>query len=219
MLSDSERLRLGPQAWLLRSLATARATPLLTALQKILALAPLRQMVTPGGRTMSVAMSNCGEVGWTSDSRGYRYSAIDPQNGLRWPAMPAEFLRLAQDAATEAGFPDFNPDACLINCYLPGTRLSLHQDRDERDFNQPIVSVSFGLPAAFLFGGKTRSDRPKRVLLEHGDVVVWGGEDRLRFHGVMPIKELAADLLAAHPWEEHELLRGRRINLTFRRAG
>ena len=219
MLSDSERLRLGPQAWLLRSLATARATPLLTALQKILALAPLRQMVTPGGRTMSVAMSNCGEVGWTSDSRGYRYSAIDPQNGLRWPAMPAEFLRLAQDAATEAGFPDFSPDACLINCYLPGTRLSLHQDRDERDFNQPIVSASFGLPAAFLFGGKTRSDRPKRVLLEHGDVVVWGGEDRLRFHGVMPIKELAADLLAAHPWEEHELLRGRRINLTFRRAG
>jgi len=219
MLSDSERLRLGPQAWLLRSLATARATPLLTALQKILALAPLRQMVTPGGRTMSVAMSNCGEVGWTSDSRGYRYSAIDPQNGLRWPAMPAEFLRLAQDAATEAGFPDFNPDACLINCYLPGTRLSLHQDRDERDLNQPIVSVSFGLPAAFLFGGKTRSARPRRVLLEHGDVVVWGGEDRLRFHGVMPIKELAADLLAAHPWEEHELLRGRRINLTFRRAG
>ena len=219
MLGEGERVRLGPQAWLLRSLAIARATPLLTALQTILARAPLRQMATPGGRTMSVAMSNCGELGWTSDRRGYRYSRTDPQSGLAWPVMPPEFLGLAQDAAVEAGFPDFRPDACLINCYLPGTRLSLHQDRDERDFDQPIVSVSLGLPAAFLFGGKTRSERPRRVLLEHGDVVVWGGEDRLRFHGVMPIKEVAADLLAGHPWEEHELLRGRRINLTFRRAG
>jgi DNA oxidative demethylase len=219
MPGDGERVRLGPQAWLLRSLATARATPLLTALQTILSRAPLRQMVTPGGRPMSVAMSNCGELGWTSDSRGYRYSAIDPQNGLPWPAMPPELLSLAQDAAIAAGFAGFRPDACLINCYLPGTRLSLHQDRDERDLTQPIVSVSLGLPAAFLFGGKTRSDRPMRVLLEHGDVVAWGGEDRLRFHGVMPVREMAADLLAVHPWEDHQLLRGRRINLTFRKAG
>jgi DNA oxidative demethylase len=217
MHSDARR-QLGPQAWLLRARAAADAGPLLDALEAILLRAPLRQMVTPGGRAMSVAMSNCGTLGWTSDRRGYRYQPTDPLDERPWPAMPTGFLRLAQDAAREAGFEGFRPDACLINRYLPGTRLSLHQDRDERDFDHPIVSVSLGLPAVFLFGGMARNDRPQRVLLEHGDVVVWGGEDRLRFHGVLPVEEPYEDLFDDSPGSS-DLLRGCRINLTFRKAG
>ena len=213
------RLALGPQAWLLRGLATPRTPALLSALETLLDRAPFRHMVTPGGKSMSVAMSNCGELGWTSDRRGYRYSTIDPLSGLPWPAMPLVLQRLARDAAAEAGFDGFQPDACLINRYLPGTRLSLHQDRDEHDFDQPIVSISLGLPAVFLFGGATRGERPSRVLLEHGDVVVWGGEDRLRFHGVMPLKDSGDSLLDPPGTSSHELMRGRRINLTFRKAG
>jgi len=219
MMDPAARVQLGPRAWLLRGHAAPQAGALLSALETILARAPLRQMVTPGGQTMSVAMSNCGELGWTSDRRGYRYRASDPLDERPWPEMPAAFLRLAQDAAAEAGFDGFRPDACLINRYLPGTRLSLHQDRDERDFDQPIVSLSLGLPAVFLFGGLARSDRPQRVLLEHGDVAVWGGEDRLRFHGVMPLKNASDDLFDPAGQPPHELLRGCRINLTFRKAG
>jgi alkylated DNA repair protein (DNA oxidative demethylase) len=157
---------------------------------------------------MSVVMSNCGTFGWISDRRGYRYSPDDPQSGESWPSMPGAFARLARDAAAAAGFVDFAPDACLVNRYAPGAKLSLHQDRDEKDFSQPIVSVSLGLPATFLFGGLRRSDKQLRVPLMHGDVVVWGGPARLRYHGVLPLKE------GAHP-----LLGGYRINLTFRKAG
>ena len=165
-------------------------------------------MVTPGGFRMSVAMTNCGALGWVSDPSGYRYDPLDPESGNPWPRMPDSFARLAQDAAAQAGFEGFTPDACLVNRYEPGARLTLHQDRNERDFRAPIVSVSLGLPAVFLFGGLKRADKPARIPLEHGDVAVWGGPARMRYHGVMPLKEGA-----------HALLGNQRINLTFRRAG
>ena len=180
---------------------------MLADLQTVLEQAPLRHMITPGGFRMSVAMSNCGALGWVSDCAGYRYDAVDPDSGQRWPAMPASFRRLARRAAAEAGFSDFEPDACLVNRYEPGARLTLHQDRNERDFRQPIVSVSLGLPAVFLFGGPKRSDRPTRVTLTHGDVLVWGGPARLRYHGVLA---LAQGL--------HALTGNFRFNLTLRRA-
>lgn len=195
-------------AVVLRGFALAEVPPLLAALQEVLAAAPLRHLVTPGGFEMSVAMSNCGALGWVSDRRGYRYSQVDPLSGQPWPPMPGAFAALAARAAAAAGFAGFAPDACLVNQYAPGTRLSLHQDRDERDHGHPIVSVSLGLPAVFQFGGLSRSERPRRVPLEHGDVVVWGGLSRLRFHGVLPL----ADGL-------HAVLGARRINLTFRKAG
>ena len=199
---------IGPQSVVLRGHALPHAAPLLAAVDGVMAQAPLRHLVTPGGFTMSVAMTNCGTLGWTSDRRGYRYSAIDPVSGQPWPAMPAVFAQLAGEAAAAAGFEGFAPDACLINQYLPGSRLSLHQDRDERDLVAPIVSVSLGMPATFLFGGLARAAKTARVLLQHGDVVVWGGMDRLRHHGVLPLKD-----------QPHPLLGGRRINLTFRKAG
>ena len=200
--------RLGEYAVVLRGWALPRIDALWPALQAVIAQAPFRHMPTPGGQHIQVALSNCGTVGWVSDRRGYRYDAIDPDSGRPWPAMPAAFLDLAQSAAAQAGFAGFTPDACLINRYAPGTRLSLHQDRDERDFTQPIVSVSLGLPAMFLWGGQQRADRPQRVPLFHGDVVVWGGADRLRFHGVAPV-----------PPGSHALTGEARINFTFRRAG
>jgi alkylated DNA repair protein (DNA oxidative demethylase) len=164
-------------------------------------------MMTPGGREMSVALTNCGAVGWVTDRTGYRYDAIDPATGHPWPAMPAAFADLAASAASQAGFSDFLPDACLLNRYVPGARLSLHQDRNERDYGQPIVSISLGLPAIFLWGGNARADRPVRVALLHGDVAVWGGSDRLAFHGVNP---LAPGL--------HPMTGAVRYNLTFRKA-
>ncbi len=194
-------------AVLLRQCVGADGEALLHALDGILRQAPLRRMLTPGGRSMSVRTSNCGHLGWVSDRTGYRYDALDPLSGRPWPAMPAAFAQLAARAAATAGFAPFAPDACLINHYGPGTRLSLHQDRDERDFDAPIVSVSLGLPAIFLFGGARRSDRPRRIPLLDGDVVVWGGASRLAFHGVAP-------LAAGH----HPVLGARRINLTFRKA-
>jgi alkylated DNA repair protein (DNA oxidative demethylase) len=156
---------------------------------------------------MSVAMTNCGERGWVSDRSGYRYDAVDPETQRPWPAMPQLFRTLAQDAAAAAGYAGFAPDACLINRYLPGTRLSLHQDRDELDLRAPIVSVSLGLPAVFLWGGLRRADRPTRVRLAHGDVVVWGGPSRLVFHGIAPLAE-----------GDHALTGRERINLTFRKT-
>ena len=186
---------IGPQSVVLRGHALPHAAPLLAAVDGVMAQAPLRHLVTPGGFTMSVAMTNCGTLGWTSDRRGYRYSAIDPVSGQPWPAMPAVFAQLAGEAAAAAGFEGFAPDACLINQYLPGSRLSLHQDRDERDLVAPIVSVSLGMPATFLFGGLARADKTARVLLRHGDVVVWGGMDRLRHHGVLPLKDQPHPLL------------------------
>ena len=202
------RVTLGPQSVVLRGYALDRVDALLAGVDDVTAQAPFRHMETPGGYTMSVALTNCGELGWTTDARGYRYSGIDPQSGRPWPAMPDAFRRLAVDAALEAGFPGFAPDACLVNRYEPGSRLSLHQDRNERDYDAPIVSVSLGMPAMFLFGGDDRADRAARVPLFHGDVVVWGGVDRLRFHGVMPLKDLP-----------HPRLGSRRINFTIRKAG
>jgi alkylated DNA repair protein (DNA oxidative demethylase) len=195
-------------AMLLRGFAIANEVALLAAVREVAERAPFRRMVTPGGFRMSVAMTNCGTFGWVTDKAGYRYDAVDPASGRNWPPMPEAFQRVANDAAVRAGFGPFIPDACLINRYEAGTRLSLHQDRNERDFAQPIVSVSLGLPAVFLFGGTARSDKSQRVPLAHGDVVVWGGPDRLRFHGVLPIKE-----------GRHPLTGACRINLTFRKAG
>src|SRR3989442_14224083 len=192
---------------LLRGFALQDDAALLATLKAVTAKAPFRHMVTPGGFRMSVAMTNCGALGWVTDRAGYRYDAIDPATGKNWPAMPEPFLNLAASAAEEAGFRGFVPDACLINRYEPGARLSLHQDRNERDFEQPIVSVSLGLSAVFLFGGSHRHERPRRVRLESGDVVVWGGPARLTFHGVEPLDD------GADP------LTGRcRLNLTFRKA-
>lgn len=194
-------------AVVLRGFALGAEKPLMDAIDAVAALAAWRNMTTPGGHRMSVAMTNCGDFGWVSDRRGYRYERVDPDSRRPWPAMPACFLDLADRAAAAAGYRDFVPDACLINRYEPGTRLTLHQDRDERDFKAPIVSVSLGLPATFLFGGDERTDRPKRVKLFHGDVVVWGGFSRLAFHGIAPLKE-----------GEHPVLGARRINLTLRKA-
>ena len=202
------REAIGPRAFVLRGFALPYVDELLTAIQGLEHHAPFRHMVTPGGLTMSVAMTNCGELGWTTDRRGYRYSPTDPDTGRPWPAMPRAFARLAREAAAAAGFADFEPDACLVNRYLPDSRLSLHQDKDECDFEAPIVSVSLGMPAVFLFGGNERAVKAARVPLQHGDVVVWGGEDRLRYHGVMPLKDLP-----------HALLGSQRVNLTFRKAG
>lgn len=199
---------LEPGAVVLRRFAKTRETELLAAIQQVIERAPLRHMVTPGGFRMSVAMTNCGELGWVTDRTGYRYDAIDPDSEHPWPRMPGAFTRLAADAASQAGFQDFVPDACLVNRYEPGTRLSLHQDRNERDFSQPIVSVSLGIPVVFLFGGPKRTDKARRVPLGHGDVVIWGGPARLHYHGVLPLKE------GAHPF-----MGACRINLTFRKAG
>ncbi len=194
-------------AVLLRGFARPFEAELIAALDDIAGRAPFRHMVTPGGHSMSVAMTNCGSLGWVTDRTGYRYDACDPETGKPWPAMPAAFCRLAGEAAAQAGFSGFSPDACLINRYQPGARMSLHQDKDEQDFGAPIVSVSLGLPAIFLFGGLKRSDKPHRFRLEHGDVVVWGGPARLLFHGIAPLAD-----------GEHALTGRARINLTFRKA-
>ncbi|MEC5318323.1 DNA oxidative demethylase AlkB [Brenneria populi subsp. brevivirga] len=202
--------RLAPGAVILRAFVYRQAAELMSAINAVTARAPLRHMITPGGYTMSVAMSNCGPLGWVTDETGYRYSPIDPLSGQRWPAMPDLFSRLAQEAAGEAGFSGFEPDACLINRYDVGARLSLHQDKDERDYRQPIVSFSLGLNAMFLWGGMRRGDRTQRLPLAHGDALVWGGESRLRYHGVLPLK--AGSTPAFLPGMC-------RFNLTFRKAG
>ena len=208
LFADEPRdLTLGPGAMLLGGFACAIDRALLDAVAEVAEAAPFRQMVTPGGWQMSVAMTNCGEAGWVTDRTGYRYDPHDPDTGRPWPAMPAVFCDLAARAADRAGYRNFTPDAGLINRYTPGSRLSLHQDRNERDFGQPIVSVSLGLPATFLWGGETRSERPRRVRLVHGDVVVWGGPARMNFHGVDTLRD-----------GEHPATGRVRYNLTLRRA-
>jgi alkylated DNA repair protein (DNA oxidative demethylase) len=198
---------MGEGAVLLRGFARDNVSDLIEDFLAVIAQAPFRHMVTPGGHTMSVAMTNCGAVGWVTDSDGYRYSPVDPKTNQPWPAMPALFRQLAEQAAATAGFAGFVPDACLINRYTSGAKMSLHQDKDETDFSAPIVSVSLGLPATFLFGGLKRSDKTQRYRLTHGDVVVWGGPSRLFYHGVAPLAE-----------GEHPLLKRQRINLTFRKT-
>lgn len=208
LFDEPPTLALEPGALLLRGFAAGQATALLQAVEAIAAQAPFRHLVTPGGLRMSVAMTNCGPLGWVSDQSGYRYAATDPLSGQPWPPMPEVFRQLAEQAAEAAGYPGFAPDACLINRYAPGARLSLHQDRDEGHYEHPIVSVSLGVPAVFLWGGARRADKALRVDVGHGDVVVWGGPARLRYHGVLPLKEA-----------QHPLTGALRINLTFRKAG
>lgn len=200
-------LLIGPGAMLLHGFALGRAPALLAELATVTTAAPFRHFRTPGGLRMSAAMTGCGACCWVSDRRGYRYEPLDPDSGLPWPRMPAGFSALAAEAAAAAGFAGFSPDACLVNRYEPGTKLSLHQDRDERDFEAPIVSVSFGLPAVFLWGGTERSAKVTRIPLVHGDVVAWGGPSRLYFHGVAPLRP-----------GQHLELGSCRINLTFRKA-
>lgn len=199
---------IAPGAALLRAFARDEAAALLQTIEAVIAQAPLRHMQTPGGHTMSVATTSCGPWGWVSDPHGYRYAAHSPHSGQPWPAMPECFTSLAQRAAARAGYAHFQPNSCLINVYAPGAKLSLHQDKDEKDFSAPIVSVSLGLPAVFLFGTPQRTDRAQRHRLAHGDVVVWGGPARLAYHGVMPLADGA-----------HALLGRRRVNLTFRVVG
>jgi alkylated DNA repair protein (DNA oxidative demethylase) len=198
---------LGEGAMLLRGFAAPLAPALLEEVQKIAATAPFRHLVTPGGHIMSVAMTNCGAAGWMSDRRGYRYATLDPLTGTTWPAMPPSFQQLARDAARAAGFFTYAPDVCLINRYAPGAKMTLHVDHDEKDSVAPIVSVSLGLPAIFLWGGKMRAEKPRRVPVESGDVIVWGGPSRHHYHGVLPLKS-----------GEHPLTGAARINLTFRQA-
>jgi len=207
LLDEPQRETLAPGAVLLRGRALPSEAALLEALEGVVAAAPFRRMVTPGGFEMSVAMTNCGQAGWVTDRTGYRYAPHDPETGRPWPQMPDVFLRLAAAAAAEAGYPSFLPDACLVNRYRPGARLSLHQDKDERDFAQPIVSVSLGLPATFQFGGARRTDAPRKVPLRHGDVVVFGGPSRRNYHGVLALKD-----------GDHPRLGRTRLNLTFRKA-
>lgn len=199
---------LGPGACWLPGFAQAQMDAVWTALQAITTTSPPRQVFTPGGRPFSVRLTNCGDLGWVSDRRGYRYEPMDPLTGQPWPAIPPAFIALAQAAAAAGGYDHFLPDACLINCYAVGARMSLHQDRDEVDFSQPIVSVSLGLPAVFQWGGAARSDPVQRIPLQSGDVVVWGGPSRLFFHGIQPVKP------GHHPRTGET-----RWNLTFRRAG
>ena len=205
--AQPSREEIADGAVLLRGFVTPIESELIDAVRAIVAQSPFRRMTTPGGHLMSVAMTNCGERGWITDHTGYRYDPIDPKTGAPWPAMPPVLRDLARSAAEEGGFTGFAPDACLVNRYEPGTRLSLHQDKDELDYSAPIVSVSLGLPATFLFGGLARADKPRRFRLVHGDVVVWGGPSRLAYHGVAPLAE-----------GEHALLGRKRINLTFRRT-
>jgi len=205
--ADPSKETMAEGAVLLRGAALPFEKEVMAALNEITAISPFRHMVTPGGFTMSVAMSNCGAAGWVTDRRGYRYDRLDPETGNPWPPMPGCFLDLAIAAAAEAGYAHFRPDACLINRYEPGARLSLHQDKNERDFANPIVSVSLGLPATFQFGGPKRNDLVKKFSVRHGDVAVWGGRSRLCYHGVSELKD-----------GYHGSLGRVRINLTLRGA-
>ena len=208
LFDTPERQEILKDVVLLRSFVMPVENEVLPALASVMQLAPFRHMMTPGGFAMSVATTSCGDLGWVSDKKGYRYAASDPLTNKVWPQMPASFKQLATQAACIAGFENFAPDACLINRYQLGARMGLHQDKDERDFSQPIVSVSLGVPAMFQIGGFARTDKAMKLSLYHGDILVWGGESRLRFHGVMPIKT-----------GYHPALGGSRINLTFRKAG
>ena len=202
------KLQITKHTYLLKSYALANEKTLLMDMLQIVNQAPLRQMVTKMGFVMSAAMTNCGALGWVSDRQGYRYDMQDPTTNRLWPLMPVSFQQLAVLAAAEAGFDDFQPDACLINQYQVGAGMGLHQDKNELDFNQPIVSVSLGISAVFQFGGLTRTDKTFKISLVHGDIVVWGGESRLNFHGVAPLK-----------MNTHPMLGAYRYNLTFRKAG
>lgn len=208
LFADEKRtIQITPGTVLLEGHALDDAADILATIKQIETASPFRRMLTPNGRTMSVAVTSCGKIGWVSDKSGYRYETADPETGKPWPQVPVFFSDVAQQAASEAGYDGFIPDVCIINRYEPGTKLSLHRDGDEKDFNHPIVSISLGLPATFLFGGLERSDKTKKIPLHHGDAFVFGGESRLVYHGIAPLKD-----------SEHPLLGNQRINLTFRKA-
>ena len=203
-----ERQALGPESWLLRHTLQTTACHLMADIHTLTATHPFQHMVTRGGHTMSVATSSYGSYGWVSDAqKGYRYASSNIETGQPWPPIPAHWLALATALAEKAGFNGFHPDSALINRYAVGARMGLHQDRDEATLAWPIVSLSLGLPARFMFGGKQRQAPVKDFTLLHGDVVVWGGADRLRFHGIRPLK-------AGH----HSLTGPYRYNITFRRV-
>lgn len=208
LFSDNEPIPIAESAWLLRGYVRESAEQVVEAMRSVIRQAPLRSMQVPGGHRMSVLTTSCGDWGWVSDLEGYRYAAQDPSTGKEWPRMPDLLKRLAVDGAVRAGFEGFDPDACLINCYRPGAKMGLHQDRNERDRTEPILSISLGLSATFMFGGLKRGDPVRRFPLEHGDMLAWGGASRMVYHGVMPVKA-----------GEHPMLGGWRVNLTFRRAG
>lgn len=202
-----KKTRIAEGAYWLRGHALPAADLLWAELRKHFATYPPQQMFTPMGYKMSVRSTSMGDAAWVGTKKGYGYASIDTAINQALPPLPSTFLSLANHAATEAGYNDFTPDSCLINCYDIGSKMGLHQDKDERDFNQPIVSVSLGIPATFLFGGAKRSDKPTQIPLTHGDVVVWGGASRLFYHGVQTIKP-----------NKHPLLGELRCNLTFRKA-
>jgi DNA oxidative demethylase len=208
LLAEDLHTPLGSGAVLMRGLGRENDEEMLRAIQSVIAQAPLRHMQTPGGYTMSIQTTRCGSMGWVSEPGGYRYAPRNPLTRAPWPAIPECLVAFAVRAATEAGYPDFVPDSCMINQYLPGNKLGLHQDRDERDLRAPVVSLSLGLPAIFMFGGLQRTGKTQRYRLAHGDVVVWGGPSRLAFHGVLPVAE-----------GDHALLGRRRVNVTFRKVG
>ncbi|MCB9879012.1 MAG: DNA oxidative demethylase AlkB [Planctomycetes bacterium] len=195
-------------AFLLRGRALPVVDELLVGVQDVVEASPLRHMITPGGAPMAAAQSNCGALGWVADRRGYRYEACDPETGRPWPAMPQVFASLARDAAGECGYDGFDPDCCLLNRYEVGCGMGQHVDADEQDFAWPIVSVSLGLPMTFRFGGVERGGKTLPVVLQHGDVLVFGGAARRRYHGTSPLKR------GVHP-----VLGACRVNLTLRRAG
>jgi len=202
-----EAMPLAPGACWLPGFALPNMAALWSCLQHHLSIYPAQQMMTPMGHLMSVNTSSMGTWGWVSGPQGYGYSAHNPATQQPWPAIPAVILQLAANAAEKAGYLKFVPDSCLINIYTPGSKMGLHQDKDEQDFSQPIVSVSIGLPATFLFGGAQRGDKAVRIPLQHGDVVVWGGESRRYYHGVAAIRP-----------NQHPLTGNLRINLTLRKA-
>jgi DNA oxidative demethylase len=208
LLAEDLHTVLAPGAVLMRAFGRADDVDILQAVESVIAQAPLRHLQTPGGYTMSIQTTRCGSMGWVSEPGGYRYAPSNPSTRAPWPAMPQCLLDFAVRAATEAGYPDFVPDSCMINQYLPGNKLGLHQDRDERDLRAPVVSLSLGLPAIFLFGGLQRTGKTQRYRLAHGDVVVWGGPSRLAFHGVLPVAD-----------GDHALVGRRRVNVTFRKVG
>lgn len=198
---------LGSGATWIHGFLVAHADMVMADIAGVVAHSPYRHLTTPGGKRMSVGMSNCGAEGWVSDRAGYRYQSTDPVTAKPWPPMPSRLRALAQRAADDSGYPGFEPTVCLINYYAPGARMGLHQDKDEANLTAPIVSFSLGLAATFIWGGWQRVGTTQRIMLRHGDAVVWGGEDRLRFHGVAPLKD-----------GEHPLTGHARINLTFRQT-
>ena len=205
LFAETDSVEIAPGAVLFRAAAEGSAEALLREIENVIAVSPLRRVTTPMGKSMSVEMTNCGRAGWISDRSGYRYEALDPLSGKPWSPMSGMFSELATRMALLAGYQHFVPDVCLINRYSVGSKMGLHQDRDEQDFSQPIVSVSLGLPITFKFGGLRRTDATRSVVLHHGDVVVFGGEARLAYHGVGTLRRGSHPLTGAY-----------RFNLTFR---